>query len=204
MTALVTILTSDTLKVPDTLNSQHIDTVSESELLTEIKFSSSITENAIKSSLLLHRIPYDLELIDRNTQHLRIKPDGSTHIFYTKSDGFDTVELDDVIREYKKGNIVSFLEQKKRETSPISWENQAAIQAIRDDAVIELKSLAATDVDLLVDEMFDSSLADIAHATSADINNRGFEYQTLYLLDKGYIGNRTKYQLPTPFTLSEA
>jgi hypothetical protein len=52
--------------------------------------------------------------------------------------------------------------------------------------------------------MFDSSLADIAHATSADINNRGFEYQTLYLLDKGYIGNRTKYQLPTPFTLSEA
>jgi hypothetical protein len=204
MTALVTILTSDTLKVPDTLNSQHIDTVSESELLTEIKFSSSITENAIKSSLLLHRIPYDLELIDGNTQHLRIKPDGSTHIFYTKSDGFDTVELDDVIREYKKGNIVSFLEQKKRETSPISWENQAAIQAIRDDAVIELKSLAATDVDLLVDEMFDSSLADIAHATSADINNRGFEYQTLYLLDKGYIGNRTKYQLPTPFTLSEA
>ena len=201
MTVLVTILTSDTFKVPDTLNSQNIDTISESELLTKIEFSSSITESAIKSSLLLHRIPYDLELINGNTQHLRIKPDGSTHIFYTKSDGFETVELDDVIREYKKGNIAAFLEQKKRETTPISWEDQSAIQQIRDAAVTELKSLEAAEVDLLVDEVFSCSLADVSHSTSSDINNRGFDYQALYLLDKGYIGNRAKYQLPTPFSL---
>lgn len=160
-----------------------------------------------ESILQEKRIPYDKSWDNGHeypcgTEYCRVLSDGNVEVKEFSGFDEDTINLDETIKAYKQGDIVTFLESKKNELAVMSWDDQEIIMQGRSSTEEALLSIEQEPLDSLVvemscelspklnqtdDEDAQEEAIVLAEHHAVEINNQGKEEQVNYLLNNGYL-----------------
>lgn len=174
-----------------------------------------------ESALQDMRIPYDKSWDNGSeytcgTEYCRVLANGCIDVKEFSGYNEDTVNLDEVIKAYKKGNIEAFLETTKSTLTVMDWDDQEIIMLGRANTESVLLSAEQANIDSLVVEMTCEIPVDLnetddeeaqdkavlsAEQRAVNINNQGKESQIAYLLNQGYLSQGVVKHIVPPYKL---